>query len=227
MNQPATFNLVKRIGVGLTFILFPLVFIFAFAVHPGLLSPHLLSPEELIVRARHNELLQFGHVLVTLNTTLLIVAALHFMTLRKPRSTAWLGFVGAALAVLGAIMLAADKGALCLTLSALDRLPDSQFAAMMPGLLILFSKAGWMALLWGIVFLPIGFAVQAVGLLRSGTFPRWNAVLFLIGVLLVGTPDGLEIVNLTASILMAVACIPYGIRYIAGRNTDATAPNRI
>jgi hypothetical protein len=39
--------------------------------------------------------------------------------------------------------------------------------------------------------------------------------LFLLGVLLVATPDGLEIINLSASILMAVALIPYGIKIIA------------
>jgi hypothetical protein len=37
----------------------------------------------------------------------------------------------------------------------------------------------------------------------------------LIGVLLVGTPDGLEIINLSASILMAIALVPYGIQIIA------------
>jgi len=33
-------------------------------------------------------------------------------------------------------------------------------------------------------------------------------------VLLVGTPDGMEIINLSASILMATALIPYGIQLI-------------
>jgi hypothetical protein len=31
----------------------------------------------------------------------------------------------------------------------------------------------------------------------------------------VGTPDGLEIINLSASILMAIALVPYGIQIIA------------
>jgi len=39
-------------------------------------------------------------------------------------------------------MLAADKGALCLTMSALDTLPEGDFAQMMPGLLAMFSKEG-------------------------------------------------------------------------------------
>ena len=81
MNGTIFLNQIKQIGVGLAFIIFPMLFIFAFAVHPGLLKPRLLNPKELILRAHGNELLQFGHVLVTLSTTLLIVVALHFMKL--------------------------------------------------------------------------------------------------------------------------------------------------
>jgi hypothetical protein len=66
------------------------------------------------------------------------------------------------------------------------------------------------------LLLPLGFAIQAVGLLQANALPRWQSTLFLIGVLLVGTPDGLEIINLSASILMAAALIPYGMQLIAG-----------
>lgn len=83
----------KRTGTGLAFIIFPLVFIFAFAGHPGLLTPHFLGPEELILRARHNSLLQFGHALVTLNTALLVVVAVHFICCstagRPPGLASW------------------------------------------------------------------------------------------------------------------------------------------
>ena len=84
----------------------------------------------------------------------------------------------------------------------------------MPGVLAMFTKQGWLVLLWGIVLLPIGFAIQAIALLKTNTFPRWQSILFLIGVLLVSTPDGLEIINLSASILMAIALVPYGIQII-------------
>jgi hypothetical protein len=86
---------------------------------------------------------------------------------------------------------------------------------MMPGLLAMFSKKGWMKLLWGILLLPVGFAIQAIGLLQVNALPSWQSTLFLIGVLLVGTPDGMEIINLSASVLMAIAMIPYGIHLIA------------
>ena len=68
---------------------------------------------------------------------------------------------------------------------------------------------GWLVLLWGILLLPIGFGIQAVALLRSRAIPRWQSILFLIGVLFVGTPDGAEVINLTAAILLAVAFVPY------------------
>ena len=216
MNENVFLNQIKQIGLGLAFILFPVLFIFAFAVHPNLLHPQLLRPEELILRAHGNELLQFGHVLVTFSTTLLIVVALHFMRLLDRSSGAWAGFIGAVIAIFGVICLAADKGALCLTMSAFDTLPETVFAQIMPGVLAMFTKQGWLVLLWGIVFLPIGFAIQAIALLKTNTLPAWQSISFLIGVLLVGTPDGLEIINLSASILMAVALVPYGIRIIRG-----------
>lgn len=221
MDENGSLRRVKRVGTALCLIVFPLVFAFAFSMHPGLLNPRLLGPEGLILRAHNAGLLQFGHVLVLLATALLVVAAVHFMKLLDRTSYAWAGLIGAAVAILGAIILAADKGALCLTMSAVDTVPAGQFAQMMPGLLAMFSLKGHMALLWGMTLLPLGFAIQAVGLLKTKALPRWQSALFLVGVLFVGFPDGAEIVNLTASILMAVALIPYGVRMIAGRGTAA------
>lgn len=215
MNGNVLVDQIVQIGVGLALITFPLVFAFAFAVHPRLLRPRLLSPEELVQRAHKNGLLQFGHVLVTISTALLIVVALHFMRLLSGGAGAWAGFLGAVLAILGAIFLAADKGALCLTMSAFDTLPEHVFDQIQPGVMAMFAKKGWLMLLWGIVFLPIGFAIQAIALLTTHTISPWQSILFLIGALLVATPDGLEIINLSASLLMAISLVPYGIQIIA------------
>lgn len=216
MDGTSSLHRAKRVGTGLCFIAMPLAFVFAFSVHPGLLRPHLLDPQDLILRAHHAALLQFGHAVVTPATGLLIAIAVHFMTLLNQTTRAWSGLLGAVVAILGALMLAADKGALCLTMSALDTVSEEQFAAMMPGLLAMFSLKGYMLMLWGIVLLPIGFAIQAIALLKTGVFPHWPSVLFLISVLFVGFPDGAEIINVTASVLMAVALVPYGVRMIAG-----------
>lgn len=224
MHTSKLLSSTKRIGVGLSFVVFPIVFVFAFAVHPGLLQPHILGPAELIARAHGAPLLQFAHAMVTLDTALLVVVALHFMKVLGNGRGAWAGFLGAALAVLGALALAADKGALCLTMSALDGLSEHELAGMMPGLLAMFAKGGWLVLLWGILLLPIGFGIQAIALLQSKALPRWRALLFLVGVLLIGTPDGVEIVNLTAALLLSIAFVPYGIEMI--RNTAGDHASR-
>ena len=51
--------------------------------------------------------------------------------------------------------------------------------------------------------------------MQVSALPLWQSTLFLIGVLLVGTPDGVEIINLSAAIMMAIAMIPYGVHLIA------------
>ena len=86
--QNKSIETTKRIGVGLSFIIFPIIFIFAFAGHPNLLSPKFLGPVELIQRARNDSLLHLGHALVTLGTGPLVVVALHFMNILKGKSTA-------------------------------------------------------------------------------------------------------------------------------------------
>ena len=216
-SQNSRINNTKRIGIGLTFIIFPLIFVFAFASHPNLLNPKMLEPAELIQRAHNNFLLHFGHALVTLCTGLLIVAALHFMNILKNTHNELWGFSGGIIVILGALILAVDKGALCLTMSALDTLPENEFVKMMPGLLTMFGKQGWLILIWGIILLPIGFIIQTIGLLKTNSIAKWQSILFLIAMLFIGTPDGVEIINLTAAILMAIALIPYGYKLLVSK----------
>jgi hypothetical protein len=216
-NQNSMINNTKRLGIGLSFIIFPLIFVFAFGSHPNLLNPSFLGPAELIQRAHNNALLHFGHALVTLCTGLLVVVALHFNNILKNTSNEWWGFIGGAIAILGTLILAVDKGALCLTMSAIDTLPENEFIKMMPGLLAMFEKKGWLIIINGLMLLPVGFIIQTIGLLKSNSLAKWQSILFLIGVLFIGTPDGVEIINLTAAILMAIALIPYGVNLIRNK----------
>jgi len=216
-NQSNQIDSVKRIGTGLSLIIFPLIFIFAFAGHPNLFNPHFLGPADLIQRAHNNMLLHFGHALVTLCTGLLVVVAIHFMNVLKNTSNEWWGFIGCVIAILGALILGVDKGALCLTMSAIDTIHESEFINMTPGLLAMFEKKGWLILINGLMLLPVGFIIQTIGLLKSNSLAKWQSILFLIGVLFIGTPDGVEIINLTAAILMAIALIPYGVNLIRNK----------
>jgi hypothetical protein len=97
-------------------------------------------------------------------------------------------------------------------MSTLDKVADKTFVAMMPGLMAIFDKQGWVVLVWGMVLLPLGFAVQAVGLLRSRAWPGWQAAALLAGSLFIAAPDGMEITNLTAALTLCVALIPEAVR---------------
>lgn len=217
VNGDNALRRIKRLATGLCFVIFPAVWIFAFAVHPHLLQPRLLlRPEELIQRAHGNNLLQFAHALVTLNAALLVPIGLHFMKRLDRTCAARTGVLGACLAILGAFLLAADKGALCLTMSALDTLPENDFARVMPGLLAIFSFKGFMALVWGFALMPIGIMIQTAAMWKSNVFSARQSGLLLISLLLIGFPDGAEIINLTAAIAMAAALLPCGFRLMRG-----------
>jgi hypothetical protein len=99
---------------------------------------------------------------------------------------------------------------------------------MVPGLMAIFEKQGWAVLIWGMVLLPLGVAVQAIGLLRSGIWPKWQAGALLAGSLLIATPDGMEIVNLIAALALFVALAPQAARLIGGTSpiTPAKAASR-
>lgn len=222
MDDNGALRRFKRAGTGLCFIVFPLVWVVAFAAHPDLLEPRwALGPAQLIQRAHGNGLLQFVHALVTLNTALLVVVALEYMRLLDGTAAARAGVMGAGLATLGACLLAADKGALCLTMSALDTLPERDFAPMMPGLLAIFSFKGWMALVWGLVLLPVGVMVQTAGMLRTKVLPRWQLCVLLVSLPFIGFPDGAEIINLTAALLMTAAMLPHGVRLLRSGTGNA------
>jgi hypothetical protein len=214
LNHPDPIERARRLGTAAALLAMPTIFMFAFLTHPGLGSVQLLAPADLILRARGNPVLQFAHALVTLNTALLVVVAVHLQSLLRAGRGAWAGLVGGAMAVLGACLLAADKGALCLTMSALDAVDDTTFTAMMPGLTAIFDKQGWVVLVWGMVLLPLGVAVQSIGLIRARQWPTWQAAMLLAGSLLIAAPDGMEII-----------LAPQAVRLARGRST--TTPGSV
>lgn len=214
--SPTTVERIERIGTGLCFILFPIAWIFAFWAHSNLLEPQVrgLETEEMIRREHHSTLLRWGHLLVGLNTTLMIPIALHYMYLLGQTANSFLGFFGAAFAIFGAVMMAANKGALCLIMSATDGLQEDEFEQIMPWLLLIFSFEGYMFLTWGMILCALGVLVQITGMMRENTLPHWQLRLLFVGILFIGYPDGAEIINLVAACLMAIAMIPYGIKLI-------------
>lgn len=217
-----TLDAVKRVGLGLAFVLYPLLSGFAFAVHPNLFSLSVGGTvQEKIAEFHHNDLLHFGHFLMLLGAPLLIAVAVHFMGLLHRRG-AWAGFTGGLLAVAGAVILAADKSALCLAPSAFDTLPEAAFAALAPGIEALFAYRGYLAVLWGLALLPVGFAIQSAGLIAARALPLWQSIPMLVGSILLANPD-IDLIGLIATLVLAVGFIPYGTGLI---RTALGAPAR-
>ena len=180
-----------------------------YAVHPNLLGLRpMLTLEDWTGRFHGRPLLHAAHALMTLAVPLLVVAAFHFAAIVRGRG-AWFGFVGGAMAVLGCVILAADKGALCLTASAFDTLTVGDYAKIRPALIVMHERAGWLSLLWLLPLLPVGFAIQGIGVVRERLMPTWRGTALVTGALLLANPD-IELISLLGSVLIGVALVPYG-----------------
>jgi len=218
MNEYTPLARIKQIGVGLAFLLYPLLAGIAFAVHPNLLSLGISHDvQEKIAEFHGNSVLHFGHVLMLLGAPLLIVIAVHLMNLMEKKA-AWWGFLGGVLAVFGAVILAADKGALCLVTSAFDTLPEADFRGLEPGIAAMFQYRGWLWLLWLLPILPLGFILQTIGLVRSNLIPRWQSIPMLVGSILMANPD-IDLIGLVATIFLAIGFFPYAFQLLRSANS--------
>lgn len=208
-------ELIKQVGTALSIILFPVMLLLGFVLHPNLLSLELITDAEKWAEEwRGNFLFHFGHLLVLFAVPLIIVTSLHFMSLLKGRGE-WYGFIGGILGVFGAFMLAVDKGALTLGLTAYQTLTDEQFMNSLPALQVLLDKAGWLWILWLFLLLPLGFILQVIGLIKETIIPTWQGIMIIIGLLLLINPD-IEIISALGAVLMCTGFIPIGLRELKG-----------
>ena len=208
----------KRIGTGLAFILAPFFFGMAFITHPNLLSLEIGGEVSAKVAEFHNnDLMHFGHFMMLLSVPLLIVAASKFMSMLKGRG-AWPGFIGGVLAVFGAVILAIDKTALCLVMSAFDTVPEPAYAQLLPGIEALFNFEGYLAVLYLLALLPFGFLIQGVGLYQSQSIPRWQSLALIVSSLGLGVSAAVDIdlFGLVSTLVLAFCFVPFGVQLIKG-----------
>jgi len=165
-----------------------------------------------VSRIKDNNWLHFAHFIEWLSAPLLILLALHMMKRIKAKAK-WIGLIGGIFAVVGAVVLATSKGALCFTLSAFDTLADKEITLIYPALEALLLKKGYLIFLWLLPILPIGFLLLSIGLHLEKAVPRWQSILLIMGSLLLANPE-IEVINLFASIILAFALIPYAYNIV-------------
>ena len=118
--------------------------------------------------------------------------------------------VGGTLAIIGAVALAADKGALCLVPSAFDTLDDNEYYQLLPGLQTLLDNKGYIGVVRLLILLPVGFIILSIGLLMAGIIPTWQGVSLIVGMLFMINPD-IDLLSLIGSCFMLISLGSIGI----------------
>ncbi|MBT8254277.1 MAG: hypothetical protein KJN68_09910 [Bacteroidia bacterium] len=206
-----TIENIKQKGFALSIILYPLMLFIGFVTHPNLLEMQPLhTVEQLVNRFHNNQMYHIGHLIVTFAVPVIIVFFVGCMNLLQGRGKKF-GFWGGVIGIFGAFVLAVDKGALCLTMSAFDTLPEDQFNQFIPFLEPIVAKKGLLIIVWLIFFLIIGGIIQTIGLFKEKVIKKWQAALIIIGLLLLVNPD-IELISAVGTALMCVAYFPWGFK---------------
>lgn len=202
---------IKKKGFALSLIAFPVMLLTGFLLHPNLLKMEALQTvEQLVARFHHQPMYHIGHFIVMFAVPVIMIMLISSMNVLQGNGK-HLGFWGGIIGLFGAFILAVDKGALCLVLSAFDTLPEEQFREFVPFLSVIVNKEGLLWVVWLLPLLPIGAAIQAIGLMKENFISKWQGISIIIGLLLLNNPD-IELISSAGALLMCVGYIPWGIK---------------
>ena len=214
-----TIETLKKKGFAFSIIAFPIMLFTGFLMHPHLLEMKgLKTAQQLVERFHNNPLFHIGHLMVMLAVPFIIIVMVGSMNLLQANGKR-LGFWGAIIGVFGGFILAVDKGALCLVLSAFDTVPEDKFIGLIPYLQVIVDKAGLLVILWLLPLLPLGAIIQTVGLVEQTIIKLWQGIFIIIGLLLLNNPE-IELISAIGGGLMCVGYIPWGISEFKDHNEN-------
>jgi len=204
---------IKKKGFAISLIAFPLMLLIGFLLHPNLFKMEALHTVEQLVGRFHNQsMYHIGHLIVMFTVPVIMIMLISSMNVLQGKGKQ-LGFWGGIIGLFGAFILAVDKGALCLVLSAFDTLPEAQFQEFVPFLSVIVNKEGLLWVVWLLPLLPIGAAIQAFGLMKEQIISKWQGVSIIVGLLLLNNPD-IELISSVGAFLMCVGYIPWGVKML-------------
>ncbi len=202
---------IRDYAYAISIIAYPIMLFIGFVSHPNILAMEpLFTVDQLVARFHNNPMYHIGHLLVTFTVPVLIIYFIGTMNRLKNEGRSY-GFWGGIIGVFGAFILAVDKGALCLVLSAFDTLPEADFQQMAQYLSVIVDKKGYLVIVWLIFALMIGGSIQIAGLLKEKVIEKWQGYMIIIGLLLLINPD-IELISSIGAGLMCIAYIPWGLR---------------
>lgn len=204
---------IKKKGFAVSLITFPLMLLTGFLLHPNLLKMEALhTVEQLVARFHHQPMYHIGHFIVMFTVPVIMIMLISSMNVLQGKGKR-LGFWGGIIGLFGAFILAVDKGALCLVLSAFDTLPEAQFREFVPFLSVIVNKEGLLWVVWLLPLLPIGAAIQAFGLMKEQLISKWQGLFVVVGLLLLNNPD-IELISSIGAFLMCIGYIPWGVKLL-------------
>ena len=202
---------VKTKGLAFSLMLFPIMLLVGFLMHPHLEQMKMIfTAQDLVERFHNNSYYHIGHLIVMFSVPFIIVSMIGIMNGLQSSGKNW-GFWGCIIGVFGAFILAVDKGALCLVLSAFDSLPERDFITISPFLQVIVDKAGLLKVCYLLPLLPIGAIIQGVGLIKEKCIKKWQGILMIVGLLLLNNPD-IELISTIGTLFMCFGYFPIGIK---------------
>ena len=202
---------VKTKGLAFSLMLFPIMLLVGFLMHPHLEQMKMIfTAQDLVERFHNNSYYHIGHLIVMFSVPFIIVSMIGIMNGLQSSGKNW-GFWGCIIGVFGAFILAVDKGALCLVLSAFDSLPERDFITISPFLQVIVDKAGLLKVCYLLPLLPLGAIIQGVGLIKEKCIKKWQGILMIVGLLLLNNPD-IELISTIGTLFMCFGYFPIGIK---------------
>lgn len=205
---------IKSKGFAVSVILFPLMLLTGFLMHPDLLEMKMLhTAQDLVVRFHNHSFYHIGHFIVMMTVPLIIVVMVGIINMLQKKGRKY-AFWGGIIGIFGAFILAVDKGALCLVMSAFDTIPEPQFQGFIPYLDVIVKKAGLLWIVYCLPLLPLGAIIQTIGLIKEKIVQKWQGILIIIGLLLLNNPE-IELISTAGSVLMSIGYISWGIKELS------------
>lgn len=206
---------IKSKGFALSIILFPLMLLAGFLMHPDLIEMKMLhTSQDLVDRFHNNSLYHIGHFIVMMAVPLIIIVMAGTMNMLQGKGKKY-AFWGGIIGIFGAFILAVDKGALCLVMSAFDTISEPQFQGLIPYLDVIVKKAGLLWIVYFLLLLPLGAIIQTIGLMKEKVVFKWEGILIIVGLALLNNPE-IELISTFGSILMATGYTSWAIREFRG-----------
>lgn len=202
---------IKSKGFAVSVILFPLMLLTGFLMHPDLLEMKMLhTAQDLVDRFHNHSFYHIGHFIVMMTVPLIIVVMVGIINMLQKKGRKY-AFWGGIIGIFGAFILAVDKGALCLVMSAFDTIPEPQFQGFIPYLDVIVKKAGLLWIVYCLPLLPLGAIIQTIGLIKEKIVQKWQGILIIIGLLLLNNPE-IELISTVGSVLMCIGYASWGIK---------------